>query len=177
MVVYKIINLLNEKIYICQTKQPIEKRFLQHSKANSPLGQAMRDCGLENFTIEVIERCENQNELNEREKFWIKKLNCKIQNGYSIASGGQYDCKIKKISTNKKAFTMRLDWQNYEKFIVISKKNRRSMAAELELLVEQYISNYESQNGQILLTVDETQKNSAVVNNQFGNHNLQVTTI
>lgn len=51
------------------------------------------------------------------------------------------------------------------------------MAAELELLVEQYISNYESQNGQILLTVDETQKNSAVVNNQFGNHNLQVTTI
>ncbi len=72
---------------------------------------------------------------------------------------------------------MRLDWQNYEKFVVISKKNRRSMAAELELLVEQYISNYELQNGQILLAVDETQKNSAVVNNQFGDHNLQVTTI
>ena len=72
---------------------------------------------------------------------------------------------------------MRLDWQNYEKFVVISKKNRRSMVAELELLVEQYILNYESQNGQILLAVDETQKNSAVVNNQFGNHNLQVTTI
>lgn len=81
------------------------------------------------------------------------------------------------MATNKKAFTMRLDWQNYEKFVVISKKNRRSMAAELELLVEQYISNYESQNGQILLAVDETQKNSAVVNNQFGNNNLQVTTI
>ncbi len=81
------------------------------------------------------------------------------------------------MATNKKAFTMRLDWQNYEKFVVISKKNRRSMAAELELLVEQYISNYESQNGQILLAVDETQKNSAVVNNQFGDHNLQVTTI
>ena len=75
MVIYKITNLLNEKIYIVQTKQPIEKRFLQHSKANSPLGQAMRDCGLENFTIEVVGRCENQNELNEREKFWIKVLN------------------------------------------------------------------------------------------------------
>lgn len=81
------------------------------------------------------------------------------------------------MATNKKAFTMRLDWQNYEKFVVISKKNRRSMAAELELLVEQYISNYELQNGQILLAVDETQQNSAVVNNQFGDHNLQVTTI
>lgn len=69
------------------------------------------------------------------------------------------------MATNKKAFTMRLDWQNYEKFMAISKKNRRSMAAELELLVEQYISNYESQNGQILLAVDEGQNNSAVVNN------------
>ena len=72
---------------------------------------------------------------------------------------------------------MRLDWQNYEKFVAISKKNRRSMAAELELIVEQYIAKYESQNGQILLTVDENQKNSAVFNNQFGNNNLQVTSI
>mgnify|MGYP002868992889 CR=1 FL=1 len=68
VVVYKITNLLNEKIYIGQTKQPIERRFIQHSKANSPLGQAMRECGLENFTIEIIERCKNQTELNERKK-------------------------------------------------------------------------------------------------------------
>ena len=67
MVIYKITNLLNEKIYIGQTKQPIEQRFLQHSKSNSPLGQAMRECGLENFTIELVERCKSQNELNERE--------------------------------------------------------------------------------------------------------------
>ena len=86
MVIYKITNLLNEKIYIGQTKQPIEKRFLQHSKANSPLGQAMRDCGLENFTIEVIERY--QNELNEREKFWIKVLKSKSPNGYNQNNGG-----------------------------------------------------------------------------------------
>lgn len=35
------------------------------------------------------------------------------------------------MSANKKAFTMRLEPQNYEKFMTISKKNRRSMAAEL----------------------------------------------
>ena len=34
MIVDKITNLLNEKIYIGQTKQPIERRFIQHSKAN-----------------------------------------------------------------------------------------------------------------------------------------------
>ena len=57
MIIYKITNLLNEKIYIGQTKQPM------HSKANSPLGQAMRQFGMENFTIEIVERCENQDEI------------------------------------------------------------------------------------------------------------------
>ena len=88
MVIYKITNLLSEKIYIGQTKQKIEQRFLQHSKANSPLGQAMRQCGLENFTVEVIENCKTQAELNEREKFWIKILNSKSPNGYNQTNGG-----------------------------------------------------------------------------------------
>ena len=52
-----------------KTRQSIEKRFLQHSKANSPLGNAMRQCGLENFTIEVIETCVTQTQANEREYF------------------------------------------------------------------------------------------------------------
>lgn len=88
MVIYKITNLLNEKIYIGQTRQPIEKRFLQHFKADSPLGQDMREYGIENFTIEIIERCENQEQLNEREIFWINALNSKQPNGYNVTSGG-----------------------------------------------------------------------------------------
>ena len=47
---------------------------MPHSQANSPLGQAMRQCGLDNFTIEIIEYCETQAEVNERERFWIKVL-------------------------------------------------------------------------------------------------------
>ena len=80
------------------------------------------------------------------------------------------------MAVNKKAFTMRLEPHNYEKFVAISKKNRRSMAAELELIVEQYIESYEAQHGQIIISNNESQKNGAVVNNQFGDHNLQVTT-
>ena len=110
MVIYKITNLLNEKIYIGQTKQSIEKRFLQHSKANSPLGQAMRECGLENFTIEVIERCKNQNELNEREKFWIKVLKSKSPNGYNLSNGGKgfVQDKVSSASSTVKTFSNRL---------------------------------------------------------------------
>jgi len=88
MIIYKVINKLNGKIYIGQTKQKIEQRFLQHSQVNSPLGQAMRQFGMENFTIETIEECETQAELNEREIFWIKVLNSKKPNGYNQNDGG-----------------------------------------------------------------------------------------
>ena len=88
MIIYKIINLLNEKNYIGQTRQPIEKRFLQHFKADSPLGQDMRQYGIKNFTIEIIERCENQAQLNEREIFWINILNSRQPNGYNVKNVG-----------------------------------------------------------------------------------------
>lgn len=86
--IYKITNRLNGKPYVGQTRQPIEKRFIQHSKAQTPLGQAMRQCGLENFTIEIIETCETQLQANERERFWIKVLKCKVPNGYNQRDGG-----------------------------------------------------------------------------------------
>ena len=89
MVVYKITNRLNGKLYVGQTRQPIEKRFLQHAKARTPLDDAMRNCGLENFTIEVIEECETQEQANKRERFWIRVLNCKMPNGYNRSSGGK----------------------------------------------------------------------------------------
>ena len=82
--VYKITNRLNGKIYVGQTKQSIEKRFMQHLHADSPLGQAMRECGGNNFTIEIIEYCENQEQLNEREKFWIRVLNSTVPNDLTV---------------------------------------------------------------------------------------------
>lgn len=88
MVIYKITNKLNGKIYVGQTRQSIEKRFLQHSASDSPLGQAMRDCGIDNFTIEVIEECDTKEQADEQERFWIKVLKCKVPDGYNQTDGG-----------------------------------------------------------------------------------------
>lgn len=87
--IYKITNCLNGKIYIGQTRQPIEKRFLQHRNADSPLGQAIRDCGIENFTIEVIEECTTPDTARQQEMFWVKALNCRVPNGYNQSAGGE----------------------------------------------------------------------------------------
>ncbi len=86
--IYKITNKLNGKPYVGQTRRKIERRFIEHSKAKTPLGTAMKNCGTENFTIEIIEECETQEQANKRERFWIKVLKCKIPNGYNQKDGG-----------------------------------------------------------------------------------------
>lgn len=48
----------------------------------------MRKYGIKNFTVEVIEECESREQLNERERYWIVKLNCKYPNGYNMTDGG-----------------------------------------------------------------------------------------
>lgn len=114
--IYKITNRLNRKIYVGQTKKRIEKRFLQHAHTNSPLGNAMKDCGIENFIIEIIEECETQKQANERERFWIKVLDCKIPNGYNRANGGGgYEHEQKRIG---KSFHTYEEYKT--NFIVIS---------------------------------------------------------
>lgn len=177
--VYKVTNSLNGKICVGQTKQAIEKRFIQHLHADSPLGQAMRQCGAENFNIETIEKCETQEKANERERFWIKSLNCKVPNGYNILDGGGISTNVSKLKkttpkenvVERKTFTMRLPVEDYDKLKILSKKNKRSMASELEFILEMYFEKYELQNGKVI-----TEKDTAppVSNNQVGNNNLFV---
>ena len=49
----------------------------------------MRKCGLENFTIEGIERCETLEQAKHQECFWIRVLNCTVPNGYNQSNGGE----------------------------------------------------------------------------------------
>lgn len=87
--IYKITNCINGRIYVGQTRRTIEQRFLQHSKSDTPLGNAMRDCGIENFTVEVIETCETPEQAREREIFWIRVLKSRLPGGYNQSDGGE----------------------------------------------------------------------------------------
>ncbi len=89
-VIYKITNLLNGKPYVGQTTRTIEERFKEHVSHNQYLiGKAIRKYGKENFSIEVLDECETQKELNERERFFIATLNCRHPNGYNLDIGGK----------------------------------------------------------------------------------------
>ncbi|MCV2499678.1 hypothetical protein QQG09_09130 [Melissococcus plutonius] len=53
------------------------------------------------------------------------------------------------MATDKRQFTMRMQQINFDKIKYISDQEKRSMAAEIELLIEKKISDYENSFGTI----------------------------
>ena len=89
--IYKITNLINGHSYVGQSRQ-IQKRWENHiiasgnvndSGYNYPLYRAFRKYGISNFSFEIIEEC-SVDELNEKEKYWIKFYKCE----YNQTVGG-----------------------------------------------------------------------------------------
>lgn len=83
--------MINNKIYIGQSVDP-NHRFISHcSRANndsdnSPIHTAIKKYGKENFVLDIIEWTED---YNNRERYWIQKLNSLSPFGYNIAKGGE----------------------------------------------------------------------------------------
>lgn len=95
--IYKIVNNVNNKIYIGKTENvdPI-KRFNEHKKdykkrsnEKRPLYNAMKKYGIDNFSFEIIEETDN---TSDREIYWINKLRTYIGFkdcvGYNATLGG-----------------------------------------------------------------------------------------
>ena len=81
-IVYKITNHINNKVYIGQTTESLDKRWKRHCgyqlEDGTYLHKAMKKYGIENFSIEKIVEAKDQKELNELEFFYINqyKDNC-----------------------------------------------------------------------------------------------------
>jgi len=91
MLIYKVENKINNKIYIGQTKQNLRARRYRHEndKRNMAISNAIKKYGRKNFEWSVLEHCGSREELNEREIFYIKEYNSFL-NGYNNTHGGLY---------------------------------------------------------------------------------------
>ena len=95
--IYKIINDINDKVYVGKTTNSLDIRFKQHladatrrEKEKRPLYNAINKYGAEHFSIELIEECDTQIE-NEREQFWIGFYKG-YEEGYNATRGGEGKC-------------------------------------------------------------------------------------
>lgn len=61
------------------------------------------------------------------------------------------------MATDKRAFTMRMQPENFEKIKYIADINKRSIAMQIEFLIENCIADYEEQNGKIKLINDKNE--------------------
>jgi len=97
MLVYKVENIKNHKIYIGITTKTLKERrkgheHAWHNKKVTYFDQQLHEEGKENFSWEIIdESAKNLYELSSLEKFYIKKYNSFYDTGfgYNRTTGGQ----------------------------------------------------------------------------------------
>lgn len=80
-----------------KTARILEERMKEHTKksratSNSYIDRAIAKYGIDAFEVSVIEECDIEEKLSEREIYWIAFYNCRIPNGYNITSGGEGIC-------------------------------------------------------------------------------------
>jgi group I intron endonuclease len=89
MIIYKIENKINGKIYIGKTHRVLSSRIRAHVYENkSYVQRALNKFGLQSFEISVIDKADTAEILNEKEKHWIKIFGSKFPYGYNLTDGG-----------------------------------------------------------------------------------------
>jgi len=85
--IYKIENKITHQVYIGQSLD-INRRIKQHLHSkDTPIDFLIQKYGANNFAFEIVEECA-QNELNEKEKYWIDYYNS-YEDGYNKTRGGK----------------------------------------------------------------------------------------
>lgn len=113
MLIYKITNDVNNKLYIGQTTKSLEDRIRNHrnsfvSGVDNHLYRAMRKYGWEKFHFEVIAEVNDQETLDDLEAYYISKYDC-IRNGYNMAPGGTINTMFSEVVKEKHDAVMRSD--------------------------------------------------------------------
>ena len=86
MVIYKVTNLVNNKIYIGK----IKKDYPEYFGSGVLINHSIKKYGIENFKKEIIDSASSVEELNEKEKYWIQYFNSNnLTIGYNIGKGGE----------------------------------------------------------------------------------------
>lgn len=93
--IYKYTNKINNKIYIGQTRQQLERRHYKHINQlddNTYFHRAVQKYRMENFSLEIVEDNIPLEQLDERERYWIKYFDSYYTSGkgYNETKGGKW---------------------------------------------------------------------------------------
>ncbi len=106
--IYKIKNLVNNKIYIGSTTDP-ERRKKEHfgsatwnvQSYNYPLQKAIRKYGKENFIFSIVEKCDIES-CPERERYYIEYYNSLTNSGWGYNQTLETKCALRDKNIQKR---------------------------------------------------------------------------
>ena len=87
MYIYLIKNKINGKRYVGQSQKSINEST-EYYGSGKIICKAINKYGKDNFTKIILQECNDFDELNASEIYWIEELNCKVPNGYNLTDGG-----------------------------------------------------------------------------------------
>lgn len=132
-IIYCVKNNINDRVYIGQTWQSLDRRFYEHKNQKKclKLFNAIQKYGADNFSIQPLVVCSTQEVADFWEDYFITKYDS-VEKGYNIRYGGSRgkhtpeakkkmsDAHMGKHSSPKTEFKpgyigySKLDWQNVE---------------------------------------------------------------
>lgn len=94
MLIYRAINTINGKSYIGKTEKSLETRREWHiasvkQKSQFAFHRAIAKYGIEAFEWHIVHICDNLDDLNSKEKEYIKLYESFGINGYNMTAGGE----------------------------------------------------------------------------------------
>lgn len=146
MIIYKVTNLVNQKIYIGQSINSLEHRRSEHyrdsKRTDRPavyFHKALLKYGYASFKWEVIEELDSLELLNEREIYWISFYNSSQRNkGYNLKHGGQNGGTCCLETKNKIGKATKERWNNPE----IAKQMKNGLSKGTQTVKNRALSNY-----------------------------------
>ncbi|KFZ26293.1 MAG: GIY-YIG catalytic domain protein [Candidatus Izimaplasma bacterium HR2] len=93
MIIYKVTNVVNGKIYIGQTTKTLQRRKTVHycsarCGSDNVFAKSLMKYDKNEFKWKIICECDSLDDLNEKEIYYIKENNSLLPNGYNMTGGG-----------------------------------------------------------------------------------------
>ena len=140
--IYKIYNTVNDEIYIGSTTRKLSERMAEHRKpytikrhGHLPIYEAFIEFGVENFFIELVEKCpcNDIEELSKKEGEYIRKLKPSLNKFITGRTKHEYyndnkdrmlqDCKVKYVENRSYILERAKKYRENNRHIVRKKQN------------------------------------------------------
>ena len=148
MIIYKVTNLVNQKIYIGQSINSLDHRKKQHYKESkyhkndtTYFHNALKKYSEQDFIWEVLEELTSLEELNSRETYWIEYYqSTNKEKGYNLKLGGNNGGKCCDRTKRKIGDTTIEKWKNPE----IAQKMKEGLRKGAETMKQKSLNNYKT---------------------------------